>query len=83
MGDILTATVNPGLNSNVNPNVISSGTIARVDLQTEDFDFDLPPADIATEPARPRESAKLLEVGDTLTDRTVADLPSLLQHLST
>ena len=46
MGDILTATVNPGLNSTVNPNVISSGTIARADLQTEDFDFDLPLADI-------------------------------------
>jgi S-adenosylmethionine:tRNA ribosyltransferase-isomerase len=78
VGDILTATVKPDLDSTANPNVISSGTIARADLQTEDFDFDLPPANIATEPARPRESAKLLEVGDTLADRTVADLPSLL-----
>lgn len=48
------------------------------DLQTGDFDFDLPPQNIATEPARPRESAKLLEVGDTLVDHTVSDLPSLL-----
>ncbi len=54
------------------------GTIARADLQTGDFDFELPPENIATEPARPRESAKLLEVGETLVDRTVADLPSLL-----
>ncbi|MFT5488757.1 MAG: S-adenosylmethionine:tRNA ribosyltransferase-isomerase [Paracoccaceae bacterium] len=55
-----------------------AGTLARTELQTEDFDFDLPPENIATEPARPRETAKLLEVGETLVDRTVADLPSLL-----
>lgn len=48
-------------------------------LLTADFDFDLPPENIATQPARPRESARLLEVGDTLTDRTVADLPGLLR----
>lgn len=48
------------------------------DLLTADFDFDLPPENIATEPARPRESARLLEVGQILTDRTVADLPRLL-----
>ena len=57
----------------------ATNTITRTDLQTGDFDFDLPPENIATEPARPRESAKLLEVGDTLLDRTVADLPSLLR----
>lgn len=56
----------------------TAGTIARADLQTEDFDFDLPPENIATEPARPRESAKLLEIGEIVVDRTVADLPSLL-----
>lgn len=55
-----------------------TGAPARTDFQTDDFDFDLPPENIATEPARPRESARLLEVGDTFTDRTVADLPSLL-----
>jgi S-adenosylmethionine:tRNA ribosyltransferase-isomerase len=48
------------------------------DLLTADFDFDLPPENIATEPARPREAARLLEVGQSLTDRTVADLPDLL-----
>lgn len=45
---------------------------------TADFDFDLPPENIATVPARPREAARLLEVGKTLVDRTVADLPALL-----
>lgn len=48
------------------------------DLLTADFDFELPPENIATEPARPRESARLLEVGRSLSDRTVADLPDLL-----
>jgi S-adenosylmethionine:tRNA ribosyltransferase-isomerase len=56
----------------------ATAAIASAELQTGDFDFDLPPENIATEPARPRESAKLLEVGDTLLDHTVADLPSLL-----
>jgi len=55
-----------------------TGTNPRADLQTGDFDFELPSENIATEPARPRESAKLLEVGETLVDHTVADLPSLL-----
>jgi S-adenosylmethionine:tRNA ribosyltransferase-isomerase len=48
----------------------------RVDL----FDFELPPERIALRPARPRDSARLLLVeGDRLEDRTVLDLPSLLQ----
>ena len=47
----------------------------RVDL----FDFDLPPALIADRPAVPRDSARLLEVGDTLRDRIVRDLPTLLR----
>lgn len=47
----------------------------RVDL----FDFDLPPALIADRPAVPRDSARLLEVGDTLRDRIVRDLPALLR----
>ena len=62
MGDVL------------NANVANS----RVDLKTDDFDFDLPPENIATAPARPRESARMLEIGDTLVDRLVGDLPSLL-----
>lgn len=57
-----------------------TGTNPRADFQTGDFDFELPSENIATEPARPRESAKLLEVGETLVDHTVADLPSLLTH---
>jgi len=48
----------------------------RVDL----FDFDLPPERIALRPARPRDSARLLEVrGEKpLRDRVVRDLPELL-----
>ncbi|TIU84451.1 MAG: tRNA preQ1(34) S-adenosylmethionine ribosyltransferase-isomerase QueA, partial [Mesorhizobium sp.] len=50
----------------------------RVDL----FDFDLPEERIALRPAEPRDSAKLLVVkpGETLRDRTVSDLPSLLRE---
>ncbi len=45
-----------------------------------DFDFALPPEVIASRPASPRESAKLLVVKpDDLADKTVADLPSLLR----
>ena len=57
-----------------------SGSTAAIpaDLLTDEFDFDLPSECIATEPARPRESARMLEVGDCLTDRIVADLPGLL-----
>jgi S-adenosylmethionine:tRNA ribosyltransferase-isomerase len=45
-----------------------------------DFDFDLPAERIAHHPARPRDSARLLQVGSTgLTDRYVRDLPDLLE----
>ena len=47
----------------------------RVDL----FDFDLPPALIAERPAVPRDSARLLEVADTLRDHIVRELPALLR----
>ena len=48
----------------------------RVDL----FDFDLPEELIAQRPASPRDSARLLDVAaDGLHDRTVRDLPGLLQ----
>ncbi|RIX31872.1 tRNA preQ1(34) S-adenosylmethionine ribosyltransferase-isomerase QueA [Sphingomonas edaphi] len=48
----------------------------RVDL----FDFDLPPDRIALRPARPRDAARLLLVtGEVMSDRTVLDLPGLLQ----
>ena len=48
-------------------------------LKTGDFDFDLPEGAIAARPAVPREAARLLEVGASLHDRTVADLPGLLR----
>ena len=48
-------------------------------LKTGDFDFDLPEGAIADRPAVPREAARLLEVGASLHDRTVADLPKLLR----
>jgi len=48
----------------------------RVDL----FDFDLPPERIALRPARPRDSARLLEVrGSEISDHQVLDLPRLLE----
>ena len=43
------------------------------------FDFDLPEARIALRPAKPRDSARLLVVGEGLQDRSVRDLPDLLQ----
>ncbi|MEO6256219.1 MAG: S-adenosylmethionine:tRNA ribosyltransferase-isomerase, partial [Sphingomicrobium sp.] len=48
----------------------------RVDL----FDFELPTDRIALRPARPRDSARLLEVaGSAISDHAVLDLPGLLQ----
>ena len=47
----------------------------RVDL----FDFELPQDRIALRPIEPREAARLLVVGSGEPDRTIADLPSLLQ----
>ena len=42
------------------------------------FDFDLPRDLIAAAPASPRDSARLLVVGDRFEDRAVTDLPALL-----
>ncbi len=48
----------------------------RVDL----FDYRLPEERIARFPARPRDSARLLDLtGDGIADRTVGDLPGLLR----
>jgi S-adenosylmethionine:tRNA ribosyltransferase-isomerase len=47
----------------------------RVDL----FDFDLPLSLIADRPAVPRDAARLLEVADTLRNRIVRELPTLLR----
>ena len=49
-------------------------------LRTADFDFVLPEALIAQAPARPRDAARLLVVGDALRDAGVRDLPSLLRR---
>ncbi len=49
-------------------------------MKLSDFDFDLPDDLIATRPARPRTSARMLVVrGDDMQDRTVADLPDVLR----
>jgi S-adenosylmethionine:tRNA ribosyltransferase-isomerase len=45
------------------------------------YDFDLPPDRIAQTPARPRDSARLLEVqGTVLHDCAISDLPSRLRQ---
>jgi len=50
-------------------------------MQISDFDFDLPRENIALEPARPRDSARLLRVaaGQPLAETRISDLPSLLE----
>lgn len=49
-------------------------------MQLSDFDFDLPEALIATRPARPRSSARLLLAqGDQIEDRHVYDLEQIFQ----
>jgi S-adenosylmethionine:tRNA ribosyltransferase-isomerase len=49
-------------------------------MRVADFDFELPPERIALRPASPRDSARLLVVRpETLEDRIVRDLPSLLR----
>ena len=49
-------------------------------MRTEDFDFHLPERLIAQAPARPRDAARLLQVGRAgLADRGMRDLPGLLR----
>ncbi len=49
-------------------------------MKLDDFDFDLPERLIATRPARPRSSARLLLAeGDGIADRHVFDLPDILR----
>ena len=49
-------------------------------MKLSDFDFDLPEDRIALRPARPRDSARLLQVkSGTLSDHSVLDLAGLLQ----
>ena len=50
-------------------------------MRTDLFDFELPAKNIALRPANPRDSARLLVVqpGAALADRSIADLPLLLE----
>ena len=47
-------------------------------MRVDAFDFELPDDLIADHPARPRDAARMLVVGDALENRIVRDLPSLL-----
>ena len=58
----------------------SVGPLYGATMKLSDFDFDLPEDLIATRPASPRTSARLLVAqGDTITDQHVFDLPDLLR----
>lgn len=48
-------------------------------MKVADFDFELPGALIAQEPARPRDSARLLHVAEQLDDLRITDLPKLVR----
>ena len=49
-------------------------------LFLSDFGYELPPGHIATQPADPRDSARLLHIGrDALGDHRIFDLPGLLR----
>ena len=48
-------------------------------MRVDAFDFDLPRAAIATRPARPRDSARLLDLTAGLAHRGIADLPAILR----
>ncbi len=48
-------------------------------MRVDDFDFDLPRDLIATHPIEPRDAARLLLIGETIADRHIAELPSLLR----
>ncbi|MCY4479459.1 MAG: tRNA preQ1(34) S-adenosylmethionine ribosyltransferase-isomerase QueA [Rhodospirillales bacterium] len=48
-------------------------------MRVDAFDFDLPREAIATRPARPRDSARLLDLTAGIAHQTVTDLPALLR----
>ncbi|MGB1357364.1 MAG: S-adenosylmethionine:tRNA ribosyltransferase-isomerase, partial [Candidatus Puniceispirillaceae bacterium] len=50
-------------------------------MKLSDFDYELPQAAIASAPARPRDSARLLDLaGVQITDRRISDLPVILKN---
>lgn len=49
-------------------------------MKLSDFDFELPHALIAQQPASPRDAARLLAIGEDLRDLSVRDLPGLLRR---
>ena len=50
-------------------------------MRVDDFDFNLPESVIALEPARPRDSARLLHVkNSTYIDKKIIELPDLLRE---
>ena len=49
-------------------------------MRVDDFDFELPEDRIALTPARPRDAARLLHVGERLSDHIFRDLPELLRE---
>ena len=49
-------------------------------MKLSEFDFNLPADRIAQHPASPRDSARLLHVGDALADCMIGDLPRLLRR---
>jgi len=48
-------------------------------MRVDDFDFALPRELIAEHPIEPRDAARMLVVGDRLSDRHIRDLPRLLR----
>ncbi|MBT5373898.1 MAG: tRNA preQ1(34) S-adenosylmethionine ribosyltransferase-isomerase QueA [Rhodospirillaceae bacterium] len=55
-----------------------SSPIAKQRLKVDGFDFDLPRNCIAARPAKPRDAARLLVVHNGLNDKSIGDLPDLL-----
>ena len=50
-------------------------------MKLSDFDYELPQEAIASEPARPRDSARLLDLaGADMVDRRISDLPTILKE---
>ncbi|MEQ1705269.1 MAG: S-adenosylmethionine:tRNA ribosyltransferase-isomerase [Rickettsiales bacterium] len=48
-------------------------------MKTSLFDFTLPHGHIATAPANPRDSSRMLVIGDNLQDKNIADMIDFLR----